>query len=607
MTLVGWLVIGIAVIGGALYVIGAILAGLAGAADSASKGFATIIAGSLGRKGLDARAAIPEELQEGMSPLPKHDPDKAALLTYKPEPHLAPAPRRVQFIPPSLTIFKEPGEPSEEIDIERIHDIFSMASFRPHEPAFGVLSDAPAYPEQAPRSPKDIEPPPSWTPWKPVLGEPQFEPPLWTGWRSMFNKYVLAAYRDEQTKADNARARKQELLDQCEMRNKEVSALSEKAQRVHDKAAKDQEKAFLSAVESHKKNAAAFSVAFMEERSKMNGLEVESMRPGEPGLAKRIELALKAMALPSFASHEGETKFDPDSGILIHEHRFPDPSGVEWIKFVKLKSGWAKKPANQKEKKEAAAKLHPSLCLRFAAEIARLDDEEIVKAIAVNGWADYTEKSTGQRKRAYCASLFATKEQIMALKLSALEPLEAFSALKGVAARSLELAPIAPIIRLDTNDPRFVDAKEILSRMAEGENLAAMDWEDFEHLCRELFERAFASTGAEVKVTQASRNQGVDAVVFDPDPLRGGKIVIQAKRYTNTVDVSAVRDLYGAVINEGAVKGILVTTSHYGPESYSFAKDKPLTLLNGHELLGLLEQHGYKFRINLAEAKGMLG
>ena len=133
-----------------------------------------------------------------------------------------------------------------------------------------------------------------------------------------------------------------------------------------------------------------------------------------------------------------------------------------------------------------------------------------------------------------------------------------------------------------------------------------MDWEDFEHLCRELFERAFAGSGAEVKVTQASRDQGVDAIVFDPDPLRGGKIVIQAKRYTNTVDVSAVRDLYGAVINEGAVKGILVTTSRYGPESYSFAKDKPLTLLNGNELLGLLEKHGYKFRINLAEAKALL-
>lgn len=172
-----------------------------------------------------------------------------------------------------------------------------------------------------------------------------------------------------------------------------------------------------------------------------------------------------------------------------------------------------------------------------------------------------------------------------------------------MAARNLELTPIAPIIRLNRDDRRFVDPKEIIDLMAADQNLATMDWEGFEHLCRELFEKAFASSGAEVKVTQVSRDQGVDAVVFDPDVIRGGKIIIQAKRYTNTVDVSAVRDLYGAVINEGATKGILVTTSQYGPDAYGFAKNKPITLLNGRELLGLLESHGYKFRIDLAEAK----
>lgn len=36
-------------------------------------------------------------------------------------------------------------------------------------------------------------------------------------------------------------------------------------------------------------------------------------------------------------------------------------------------------------------------------------------------------------------------------------------------------------------------------------------------------------------ITQASRDGGVDAIAFDPDPIRGSKIVIQAKRYTNTV------------------------------------------------------------------------
>jgi restriction system protein len=102
-----------------------------------------------------------------------------------------------------------------------------------------------------------------------------------------------------------------------------------------------------------------------------------------------------------------------------------------------------------------------------------------------------------------------------------------------------------------------------------------MDWQEFEHLVREIFEMEFAGSGGEVKVTRASRDRGVDAIAFDPDPLRGGKIVIQAKRYTHTVDVSAVRDLYGTVMNEGATKGILVTTSSFGPDAYEFAKDKP--------------------------------
>jgi restriction system protein len=68
-----------------------------------------------------------------------------------------------------------------------------------------------------------------------------------------------------------------------------------------------------------------------------------------------------------------------------------------------------------------------------------------------------------------------------------------------------------------------------------------------------------------------------------------------------------VRDLYGTMLNEGANKGILVTTSDYGPDAYGFAKDKPLVLLSGGNLLHLLEKHGHKSRIDLKEAKLLLG
>ena len=133
-----------------------------------------------------------------------------------------------------------------------------------------------------------------------------------------------------------------------------------------------------------------------------------------------------------------------------------------------------------------------------------------------------------------------------------------------------------------------------------------MKWEDFEHLIRELFAKEFSQEGAEVKITQASRDKGVDAIAYDPDPIRGGKFVIQAKRYTATVDVSSVRDLYGTIMNEGANRGILVTTAKYGSDSYEFARDKNITLISGSELLGLLSKHGYNFKIDINEARKIL-
>ena len=176
--------------------------------------------------------------------------------------------------------------------------------------------------------------------------------------------------------------------------------------------------------------------------------------------------------------------------------------------------------------------------------------------------------------------------------------------MKGVSATGLyNTIPIAPICSINKEDNRLIEGYGVIDNIDNETNLAAMDWQDFENLIREIFESEFTSSGGKVRVTQASRDGGVDAIAFDPDPIRGGKIVIQAKRYTNIVGVSAVRDLYGTVMNEGATKGILVTTSNYGPDAYSFASGKPLTLMNGSNLLHLLEKHGHRARIDINQAK----
>jgi restriction system protein len=59
-------------------------------------------------------------------------------------------------------------------------------------------------------------------------------------------------------------------------------------------------------------------------------------------------------------------------------------------------------------------------------------------------------------------------------------------------------------------------------------------------------------------------------------------------------------------MNEGAMKGILVTTSDFGPDAHSFAKGKPLTLISGAELLYLFQKHGYEAKIDIRAAKELV-
>jgi restriction system protein len=149
------------------------------------------------------------------------------------------------------------------------------------------------------------------------------------------------------------------------------------------------------------------------------------------------------------------------------------------------------------------------------------------------------------------------------------------------------LVAIKPVVDINMIDPRFIAEQDVLSSLDNRSNLMDLTPGEFESLITNLFQKM----GLETKLTQASRDGGVDCVAFDARPILGGKVVIQAKRYKNTVGVSAVRDLFGTMHNEGASKGILVTTSGYGKAAYQFANGKPLELIEGSGLLYLLEQH----------------
>lgn len=431
------------------------------------------------------------------------------------------------------------------------------------------------------------------------IPEPELDLPLASGPMAIFNPLIIHAHRDKIQAVEKAQKDWREAKFDFDELMKEIRgrALGLKAR--IDAINEQQQAAWQAANQVYSRARRNWEERFAAERAYLGDTVDRWHAAFLDDPVELAKLTLGHTLFPRWLPQSITGEFDRETRVLIVEQAFPDIGQITWQKHV----GDTFKAATKAEVKDANERLYPALALRYAWEVARCANENLVKTIVINGWADYIDRTTGETKRAYVSSLLADVAKIRALKLPSIEVLQAFAALKGVTARAQTVTPVAPIVAMDTTDRRFVDARNVMDGMSSEQNLATMDWGDFEHLCRQLFEKEFAAIGAEVRITQASRDQGVDAVIFDPDPIRGGKIVVQAKRYAGTVDVSAVRDLWGTTQHEGAMKGILVTTSQYGSDAYNFAAGKPMTLINGGQLLQILDKHGYRFRIDLAEAK----
>lgn len=315
--------------------------------------------------------------------------------------------------------------------------------------------------------------------------------------------------------------------------------------------------------------------------------------------------------LPFRFSFSSSAEYQAESQRLVIDVDIPtisDLPTVKNVKYIKSRDEIDFKYQTDSYKRKLYDKVIYQVVLLLIHHCFECDHtKDYINAVALNGYVRTVDPASGKEIHPCILSVSTERESYEDLILASVDAKAWFKSVKGVAAAKIEMStPVPPIIALNKEDHRFVDSYDVANQLDTSTNLASMDWKDFENLVRELFEKEFSVNGGEVKVTQASRDGGVDAVAFDPDPIRGGKIVIQAKRYTNVVGVSAVRDLYGTVMNEGANKGILVTTSGYGNDAYEFAKGKPITLLDGGNLLSLLEKHGHKARIDIKEAKELL-
>ncbi|MFF7975546.1 restriction endonuclease [Streptomyces sp. NPDC007905] len=219
------------------------------------------------------------------------------------------------------------------------------------------------------------------------------------------------------------------------------------------------------------------------------------------------------------------------------------------------------------------------------------DEFCILDSVALNGFVDAPDPATGRQAHIFLATVMAQRAAFTDLYLEQVDPTSCLTgALRGqVTARPDQLTSVRP-----SRQPEDV-GNQVVTHGAGNEepDLYDMDPIAFESLVADLFR----AMGMQAVTTQRSNDGGVDVDALDPTPIRGGKIVVQVKRYRNTVPPTAVRDLYGTVQDAGANKGVLVTTSGFGPGSHTFARGKPLELISGSELVDLLHRHALRGRL----------
>jgi restriction system protein len=283
--------------------------------------------------------------------------------------------------------------------------------------------------------------------------------------------------------------------------------------------------------------------------------------------------------------------YSADSSELVVEYDLPEvlvvpkESDFRYVKTKDLIDAKTRKPS---EIKQLYQDVVVSIALRTLHELLEADQADALAMVTFNGVVDTHDPTSGREVRVPVVSVRVAKLEFLALRLEKVDKVACLRNLGAqVSNRPDELQAVKPIVEFDMVDKRFIEQRDALTGLESRPNLLDMTPSAFEVLVSNLF----GKMGLETKLTRSSRDGGVDAVAYDTRPVLGGKVVIQAKRYRDTVGVSAVRDLYGTMLNEGANKGILVCTSRYGPDAFNFSKDKPIELIDGGGLLYLLREH----------------
>lgn len=124
--------------------------------------------------------------------------------------------------------------------------------------------------------------------------------------------------------------------------------------------------------------------------------------------------------------------------------------------------------------------------------------------------------------------------------------------------------------------------RRMLDRQSGIESIRALPWKQFEALLAEAYRRQGYSV---LESPYAGPDGGIDLTI----KRHGNVYLVQCKQWRAVkVGVTVVREMLGLVTAHTASGAIIVTSGMFTQEARTFAAGKPIDLVEGHQLVGLI-------------------
>lgn len=280
------------------------------------------------------------------------------------------------------------------------------------------------------------------------------------------------------------------------------------------------------------------------------------------------------------------TGYCKDSRKLVIDYLLPDIKivpGIKGYEYKKTKDEIKAISINTKDRNSIYNQVIFSIVINCINHLFEKDIHDNIDMIVFNGYIEDIDLSTGQDISPYIISAIINKDMFKSIDINRIDMLKCLKdTMQGRVDINSNLCfrEITPICKCD-----YLNKSVVIDK---GINLLEVN----PFILEDLVITLFRNMGYEVMETKKTNDGGIDCILNNDDPIMGGKVIGQVKRYKKNIDIPKLREFESVLRNSDAMKGIFISTSNFSPQCEEFASKNNISLINGSLLVDCFNRYG---------------